>query len=565
MEERQFLATFAGRILLFNAAGFERRVCRAFEHFPYKLFLLVQAPRDLCCEVRRQVAAELLGTEDRSLEVNSRKIKARFEADLREAQAKGKLGSRLYWLLKGASILFKSDVREKERINKMIGLIDKRAPSSSVELKSSRVGLKFLMGEAAMGVGKSRSKWSTFRPVAQQVRQECLSGWDSFLEVQCIASRWEPSQPAPDCVPQAKILAMQGRLKPHLECHSVQHTWAASYNMYIHKRLVDILHESKADPTMPVAFCIGIRRPDKSKSDFKFWLSSEIVRRKHIVCAVRWEPRGKKMCWTELRNFKPLLVVIKEQFHAVKAGSSVCVMYAPVTSFGCPGSGDIGSAIVGNCKTIVKLEPPSAKLVKTVKAPAEMGSDRDLESEPATSGADSGQSAAETCAAEVQAAGLNLLAEEAEMVERACEGEAEDEANSDADDFQYYVAKGVAATCHPSVYDSDERLEEFAARAFQNASGEEVAAHHERLPAVNSIMKNACDISSSQNLDIIQQLQNDAQDLDAVEVAIETAVAQQACVEAMNLPPGTGDGASSSSYLAANNCWTCSSQQEESC
>ena len=91
------------------------------------------------------------------------------------------------------SLLWKPDVCENERMNKMIGLLDDRAPSATVELKSARVSLKYLLGEAGLAGGKSRAKWSELKSVAANVREECLSGWDPFLDVQCNTSGWEPS------------------------------------------------------------------------------------------------------------------------------------------------------------------------------------------------------------------------------------------------------------------------------------------------------------------------------------------------------------------------------------
>ena len=260
------------------------------QKFPYKLFFLVKAPKDQKCDLRKSIASELLGRRDCDLEVNSRKIKPRFGAQLKHAASEGTLAPRLCWLIKGMSLLWKPDVRENERINKMIGLLDDRAPSATVELKSARASLKYLLGEAGLGGGKSRAKWSEFKSVAANVREECLSGWGSFLDVQCNTSRWEPSKAAPNCMPASKILAMQGQLKPQLKCTSVQHAWAASYNVYVHKLLQQDGGSNKGGFDMfPKVFCVAVREPSKSQASFNFWISCEIVRCRRIVCPVQHE------------------------------------------------------------------------------------------------------------------------------------------------------------------------------------------------------------------------------------------------------------------------------------
>lgn len=122
-------------MLLHNACGFERRVVASTKLFPWKLLLLVKSPPEVCCAIRQQIATEILESNDKLLEINARKIKKRFAGELQQASQQGTLGYRLYWLLKGVTIVAKSDVRESERLNKMVTLMDDRAPNSSIELK----------------------------------------------------------------------------------------------------------------------------------------------------------------------------------------------------------------------------------------------------------------------------------------------------------------------------------------------------------------------------------------------------------------------------------------------
>lgn len=88
--------------------------------------------------------------------------------------------------------MLKSDVRANEGL-KYLTLLDDRAPNSSIELRSSRLGLRYLMGEHGYGRGTARCKWSQFRPVAEKVRADCLRCWQDVVSVQSDPLRWTPN------------------------------------------------------------------------------------------------------------------------------------------------------------------------------------------------------------------------------------------------------------------------------------------------------------------------------------------------------------------------------------
>ena len=525
---------------MFNACGLDRRVCSSFNEFPYKLFLLVKTPKNENCDLRRSIASEILGRNDADLEINTRKIKQRFSAELECARVTGTLPARLFWLIKGISLLWKSDVRENERVNKMLGLLDDRAPSATTELKSARTSLKYLLGEAGLGAGHAHSKWSSFRPVARQVREECLSGWESLLEVQCNTLRWSASQAAPDCLPAQKILSLQGQLKPHLKCTSVAHCWAASYNAFVHKSsdVTNGISSDKTNPMFPLVFCVAVREAGKTKSTFKFWISCETVRRKHMVLPVQYhrESDCSMISWGKLEGFKPLLHVIKDEFATVRAGHSVCLMLSAVTSLGNAATGSISCAVLGKPKMLVKLEAPTKTFIDKCTQAHISPTCAEAEVEGKQS---SSSRAASSAASRVQAQdeGLLLLAEEAEMEaqKQACDTDDDvlfDDGPAEQDDFHIHVAKGLASDCYPSVYTSDGLLEEEAAARLSAQCGEEMINQHEHALALDAILNKSADIDSSQQRALLQSMrENAALDLDPVEAAVEAVVAERAGVD----------------------------------
>ena len=545
-DEKAFLVNFAARVLLFNACGLDRRVCSPFKEFPYRLFLLVKKPKDENCDLRKNIASEILGRKDADLEINTRKIKRRFLSELEVAKLKGTLPSRLFWLIKGISFLFKSDVRENERINKMLSLLDERAPSATTELKSSRISLKFLLGEAGLGTGRSHAKWSTFRPVAQEVREECMSGWPSLLEVQCDPTRWSPSKAAPHCLPAQKILSLQGQLKPHLKCSSIQHAWAASYNVYVHKALDDVSSGLKINPMFPLVFCVAVRETGESKSRFKFWVSCETVRRKHIVFPAEYEHDSSRsvISWAKLEGFRPLLHVIKDEFATVRAGHSVCLMLSAVTSLGDAATGNTSCAVLGKPKALVKFEAPTASFIdKCTSAQVSPPPEAEAEGRKPPSIRATKSSATHVPA---QEEGLLLLAEEAEMEAQRQTCEADDdtlfEDGCAEEDFHIHVARGLASDCCPSVYTSEDLLEEEAAARLRAQSGEGLMNQHEHALALDAILNKSSDIDSSQQRAVLQSIaENAALDLDPVEAVVEAVVAERAGVD----PPGASGSSSS--------------------
>ncbi len=135
----------------------------------------------------------------------------------RYAASKGFLGFKAYASLKLVSWLWKPDVRENERINKCLKLFWARTPNGSKELCSARAGLRHQLGPSQNEclIGKT-IKWSTVRPVVQNLTARLLESWDDVGSVLRDSSRWTPAgrpedHPTPDQV--KKILP---KLNPNL-------------------------------------------------------------------------------------------------------------------------------------------------------------------------------------------------------------------------------------------------------------------------------------------------------------------------------------------------------------
>ena len=505
-----------------------------------KLFLLVRAPPKECCSVRKEIASEIVGTKDK-LEINAKKLKDRFHQELLEAAETGTLSVRVYWIVKGLSIMAKSDVRESERLNKMISLMDDRAPRSSLELKSSRLSLKYLLGESGEGTGKTSMKWSSFKSVAESVREECLKSWDGLLDVQSNPTL----QAATNCVSTQRALYMEGILKPELNSHSAQHIWAASYNMVAHKALIAKMNEWSADEKrLPTAFCLALRKRG-NPTKLRFYISAELVRKKHFVLETHWNKESRTISWTQLKGFKPLLDVIKEQFDVVRSkdtGNSVFLMHVQLTSVGSVSSGIVGCATVGKMSELVRLEAPTAKFLQKCRDQEANARKKHANTKEPTEKSEKQQpeeyaSVSIRDASRIQELGLNLLAEEAEQHEiqnTADIPEAEEEEEGE-NDFDQFESQGLFSSQLQEDHDEDTLLEQKTVDLFKRQTEEDLVSSVEQAIAIDTITKKQCDIESSHQQSVIQHLQQrDNLHLDALEATLEASLAQAAGVDAID-------------------------------
>ncbi|CAE7671588.1 unnamed protein product [Symbiodinium sp. CCMP2592] len=506
-EDATFLHALAVKILLHNATGFHRRVVHPLQSFPHRLLWFTFSSPDKCCERRIALARELLNTPDASLEVNARKVKHRFQSALQKTLKSGLCSRRLYWLLKCASILWKSDVRENERLNKMVALLRDRCPNCSLDLRSARVGLKYLLGEAGEGTGKSSAKWSTFRPVAERVRHQCLEVWDQVGHVQSDPSRWHPNHPNASLTSE-EVKKICNKMQPHLNTTTLRHIWAASYSAQVHKEL------DCSDESLPVVFVIGVKHQGQSKSSFTFWIAGEKVRNRYVVCPA--QHACSRLTW-RLQSSQPFVAVLKEQYDAVKAGSAVRVMQCHITELGC--DGPVTSATVSTPKPLITLEPPNQAFVAQAtgrKAEARDGGDDDGDVDSDT-----------------------------------------DVESGVSDETARLLHLGAAAAFDPDVIGggNDELEEQFENRLRAEAD-EDLVTQHEQEAVLRQMERKEFNMDDPQQQLEIAALARQS-GIDAVDAAVEIAVAREAGVSATDSPRSSGDsvGKQSIEYLAnINNC-----------
>ena len=94
--EAERLQSFAAKLVIQNASGYNRRVMKQLTTDPLVLLNLGARPPDQDCHLRRQVSTRLLNTPDIALEADACKLKQLFAEDLALASATGTCGSELY-------------------------------------------------------------------------------------------------------------------------------------------------------------------------------------------------------------------------------------------------------------------------------------------------------------------------------------------------------------------------------------------------------------------------------------------------------------------------------------
>ena len=539
-------------MLLHNAAGFERRVVEPLQQWPHRLLWLAASPPDMSCTKRVEIATELLQTDDRDLEINALKFRNRFSSALQFMQKTGECTTRVYWLLRSVSMTWKPDVRENERLNKMVGLLQDRCPSAGLDPRSARVSLKYLLGEAGEGTNKSNAKWSVFRPVAEKVRQQCLQVWDDVCDIQSNPDRWMPNKKA-DVLPSDEIQKKYQKLKPHLRTTSLSHIWAASYAVVVHRNLQD-------QGCLPLIVCIAVRKHGQRRSVFEFWVTADKVRNRYILCPATWAADTNTVSWEALKGFSHFVKVIQRYYDQVRDGDLVRVMQCNVTKLGtntaeksgkqldkvsCGGMCCVTSALVTTPRPVVTLEAPTKQFLRSVQT-ASADAHGQESGAPSTSRTESDGAAEKTpCkdSQDVQQLGLHLLAEATEI---QCNGSGNivDDGNPERDigdecdnelGFADLIRIGAAVSFDPDKLGGDSFLQENIQEQLRTDADESIAASHETAVAIKMISTKEVNIDNpGEQLEISRLCQTTA--LDDVEAAVEIAVARSAGVHATDSP-----------------------------
>ena len=368
-DDAAWLMYLAFAQVLHNASCFHRRVLDTLEAYPQRLMLLVKAHDSDCCEERKQVARELLSAKPDELEVNARKVKALFNAELTVASIQGVLVGPLRVCMRGVARVWQADTRENERVNKQLKLTAERCPNASVELQSSRACIKHFLGEAGhAGSGSQRRKWSTYKPTALSMLRACLTAWHDRLQIQEDTTRWQA--PAdPELLPQTKLAQIVRRLYP-CKVPTSQKNWAACYNMLLNRALHDRESSSERHHHVPV-ICFAHRAAGARKSTFSYYVSCEKVRSSHrlVECSLS-NNGGDDNKWVYVRkplSFHNSIGVIASHYCNVAAASGVvqlCIVPVHRSAASMCDLSLVGAYGAQTPVPVTTLKPPSKKLQK---------------------------------------------------------------------------------------------------------------------------------------------------------------------------------------------------------
>ena len=555
-EDSAFLAAVASRMLLHNASGLERRVLKPLQSFPFRLLWLVRSAMGERCSARQQIASELLSADADSLEITARKIKARFGESLQLAARTGLMRPRLFWLLKTASMIWKPDVRENERLNKQVKLLDQRCTSIGLDLKSARLTLKYVLGSAGEAANR-KSKFSDIRPAAVRVRDLCLSGWPDMVDIMSNPRRWLPTS-RPDSVPcPQEVTAEYRKLRPGDDVnYGVQYAWSASYSMVVHRSLAASSH-LREHPLCPVALCFKEGCQEDQQAARSFWISAAQFRKRHILCKAEWRKDLKQLTWSQLQGFEPLVNLIKKFYKPVQSGAKIVNIYQlGLQSIGDAGSGELGVASVKSIRHLLELQQPTANFLKKLdhQCPGKQANQQAPAGKNENSHARAANEDARAAHDDLQEAGLNMLAEEVEAcglldtsdtTNTAEDGDADNRDDDEEHVFRQCLRHGITAAFESdniAAAIDDAWLERRAEQLMTSLAGEGVVDAYEQSVAASMVASKKCDIDTAGNQSVIQHLFDAG--LDPVDAATETAIA--AAVGSQAVGEETAASASSS-------------------
>lgn len=214
------------------------------------------------------------------------------------------------------------------QVNKTLGLLGDRCPSSCNDLVSARAGLKHYLGRACSyehGRTKSCKKWSKVKPVAERLLNICLGAWDSHSKILCDDKRWACSTATPgDFLNEAELAKAMLKLHPQTK-KSVKHIWAACYNMIHTKHLEAEAQGGVSASLHTFALIFGLKRSSSHKTDLSAFvpveklafLNCETVKMEIDVNAVRCEMvcvclRYHVLCFRQMLHVNHINITVIE-------------------------------------------------------------------------------------------------------------------------------------------------------------------------------------------------------------------------------------------------------------
>jgi hypothetical protein len=185
---------------------------------------------------RQELAIEILHTDDASLEINARKIKALFTQELTVAAEDGRLGKRLWAVLRAMSEIQPVDVQEMEGVNSMVKLICTRSRCITQQLLDSRIKVKKALG--ASDPASKSTKWSLRRPLASSLLEACHDAVcrGAADEVKSLPDRWKP--PVESAAPAVTLAALVN-LDPQEYKIPPSEAWARTANAVWSRDMAD--------------------------------------------------------------------------------------------------------------------------------------------------------------------------------------------------------------------------------------------------------------------------------------------------------------------------------------
>ncbi|OLP74124.1 hypothetical protein AK812_SmicGene46430 [Symbiodinium microadriaticum] len=415
------------------------QIGQAFDEmaYPHRLMLLVKAPDSDCCDERKQVAHELLSEKPEHLEINARKVRSLFKADLTVASSQGVLVGPLRVCMRGVARVWQADTRENERVNKQLKLTAERCPNASVELQSSRACIKHFLGEAGhSGSGSQRRRWSSYKPTAMSMLRSCLTAWHDRLPIHEDTTRWQ-APPDPEFPPQATLARIVRQLFP-CNVPSTHKNWAACYNVLLNRALSERESSLELHHQVPV-ICFVYRAAGARKSTFSYYVASEKVRssRRLVECLLS-NNGGDDNKWIHVRKplaFRNSIDVIASHYcNVTEAAGTVRICIVPVhrsTASMCDLS-LVGAYGVQAPVPVTTLKAPSKKLHKKLcSTEPQAGADNEEKSQE-----EDDEVEPEVCGDSEIIEGMHLLMEEAAAF-----------ADADPDDDEDGCDQEIAAAC----------------------------------------------------------------------------------------------------------------------
>ena len=380
------------QLVLTHASQYHRRVVSVLNQFPFVLLKMTKSARDKVCEERKAIANRLMSTDESKLETSTLKFRRLFSSDCLHAASTGLLTHRLEVALGGLRHMMRSDVRESERVNKQIKLILERSPSATCDLLSSRVALKYYLGQANVGSGHTRAKWSSYKPIAQKLQNDCLAGWDSKEQLSSRADRFAPpvfsneSSKAESASVNLDDTGHTGefwslshgavnrefvKLKPDLQTTGSQHAWAVCYNMQLGKKIQELwsgsaLSETSGQVLSIPAICFASRKPTETRSSFTTYMAVEKVRTTYRMVPCHFDSKTNRLRVLLPLRFTSSIDLIASHFAAVKKGTVVGVFGVKLCSLGDVKEGSLCHGLATEVVKILQLQPPSKKNGRTV-------------------------------------------------------------------------------------------------------------------------------------------------------------------------------------------------------